>query len=194
MAISQDLDPDQALCLLEHSLGVHITIHDLTGVFQRQGQQVLTLKRRCHQHQLCKLPGPSRHGCMDHCYNAVHRELLRQGGPGCHHCWRGACEITVPLFINGSHVASIFAGPWRSGELPPPKLPKRHHHLWHELPPFPQAEATRIAGLLGMLGHGLLRSCESQITKGDEPRRHLIDEWLQAHCRRQWACSHSSIR
>jgi AraC-like DNA-binding protein len=88
--------------------------------------------------------------CIPHCQDAVNREARRSQSPFIQHCWRGGCEIVVPLMKGGAHVATLFAGVFR-GDAPAANLPLA---LLDEAAALPILErrglATRVRRLLAV--------------------------------------------
>lgn len=100
-------------------LGLRITIHDRAALLPD-----LPADRRFHATAFCQgvrsLAGCG--ACIPHCQDAVNREAGRSRSPFIQHCWRGGCEIVVPLLQGGAHVATLFAGVFR-GDAPAANLP-----------------------------------------------------------------------
>ena len=128
----------------DRDLALRITVHDRAGVMPG-----LPAERRFHATPFCQelrsLAGCG--ACIPHCQDAVNREAGRRRAPFVHHCWRGGCEIVVPLVQGGLHVATLFAGVFR-GDLPATGLPNGVRASADALPTL---DRRRLAGAVRRL-------------------------------------------
>ncbi len=128
----------------DRDLGLRITVHDRAGIMPALGAD-----RRFHATPFCQelrsLPGCG--ACIPHCQDAVNREAGRRRAPFVHHCWRGGCEIVVPLVSGGVHVATLFAGVFR-GDVPAAGLPAA---LRASAEALPELDRRRLAAAVRRL-------------------------------------------
>ncbi|MFM2091154.1 MAG: hypothetical protein RLZZ127_1643, partial [Planctomycetota bacterium] len=120
-----ELDPDpaaawrhsEALILdIEAQIGARLTIHDRSGIFSAgPGGGLLCRERTWHRHPACDNHhlGRAAQPCLDHCQDAVNARAALAPGAFRHHCWRALEEVVVPVWRNGAHLATCFAGPFR---------------------------------------------------------------------------------
>jgi AraC-like DNA-binding protein len=131
----------------DSDLGLRITVHDRSGMLPD-----LPADRRFHATAFCQgvrsLSGCG--ACIPHCQDAVNREASRSRSPFIQHCWRGGCEIVVPVVHGGAHVATIFAGVFR-GDAPAANLPPALRAQAADLPVLERRGlATRVRRLLAV--------------------------------------------
>lgn len=173
----------QAISTAETMLGVRITIHDLAGHFRLLCPTSL-VNRFWHAHPYCDfgrnaLPAWSGN-CVAHCQYKVNAEVREGRVPIVHHCWKGGAEVVVPLFREGVHVGTFFAGVFRSSTTPAPaELTARAD----ELPALTSDHAAHIAGVLHFLGQGILNELDQYHPSPgrDQDRKSMIRRFIHYH-------------
>ena len=139
------LELEPLLCDFETLCGCRLTLHDHHHVLVLpDGTPMFRPDRTSHRRTYPECARASRAYCVAHCmfeYNAnVERARPRWR---IDHCREGNIEVAAPVFRNGRHVLSLFAGLWRA--------------------PVPPAERKRIAALrrlLPLFAEGLLAEAE----------------------------------
>ena len=137
----------------EQLCGCRLTLHDHHHLLvNRDGTLMVGESRSSHRRTFPACNRANRQYCVAHCmfeYNHV----VEARRPRCriNHCREGHIEVAVPVFRNGRHVLSLFAG------------------LWHA--PVPKEERPRIVSLCRLLpvfAEGLLAEAERRRAAGPE--------------------------
>lgn len=125
--------------------GCVLTLHDHHHVLTNSdGAPMFQLQRISHRETYPACRQTNRQYCVDHCMFKFNAEAERtRTRCRINHCRAGNVEVAVPVFRNGRHVLSIFAGLWK----------------------FPVSEAERIrirelCRLLPVFADGLLAQAE----------------------------------
>lgn len=165
----------------EALLGLWITVHDLKRVFVDQsGRNLISRDRHRHMHPVCIKVHASR--CIDHCMIDVNRKAGQVTVPFTHCCWKQVTEVAVGLYADQQHVATLFAGAFKPGQLRDPvdvRWAKEHEVL----PIADPQHLERCGRVLQAVGMGLLTRVRANASR-DEPtdRKSQIRRWLREHC------------
>ena len=143
-----ELEP--VLCSFEKLCGCRLTLHDHHHVLANpDGTPMFEQQRNSHRKTYSACSQVSRQYCIEHCMFKFNAEAERTR-TRCRidHCRAGNIEVAVPVFRNGRHVLSIFAGFWKSPLSEAERI--RIRELCRLLPVFAdgllvQAEQYRIA-------------------------------------------------
>ena len=110
-------------------LGLNITLHDLSGVFNvRDGGTLLDPARQSHRRfTVCRVGYCAE--CLAHCRDRIRQRSLTEQQPFVSSCWKGLTEVVVPIVRDDVLLAVLFAGPGRA-------MPRRR----------PPDAAARLAG------------------------------------------------
>jgi len=172
---------------LEAALGLHITVHDHVGFFRDGDGAPLLPGRNIHQHRYCQQErGRTVQHCVRHCVDQVHAQALRRRRPFATRCWKGVREIVLPLLHDEVHVATLYAGAWRSARARPdlrdaPRAAELRA-MRAALPVWDAERARTIAAHLELWGHGLLaRVLALRDYAGSDDRRVRIHRFIEAH-------------
>ncbi len=179
---------EQVLRDADHWLGLHLTLHDLTGVFSiRGGGSRLDGARGSHRRfAVCRIGYCAR--CLQHCGEAIPRRCLADFEPFAATCWKGVTEVVVPLRRDGVLLAILFVGAWRRTPPPVHALPDGWRSAYRALPLFSGTEAARIGRVFLMLGNGLVQSSEQQaLAHLPDNRQAQIMRFLHYHVHRDIA-------
>ena len=139
----EELDlPEESLRMLESRIGMRITIIDNDGIFNcKQRRRVFSEERASHKKNPVCLCGFSEK-CIAHCRYAMNRKCLESDSAFFSSCWKGICQIVVPLTFASVHYGMLYAGTFRSSERTPPEgLPEEFHLLYRSLPLPEEVEA-----------------------------------------------------
>ena len=125
--------------------GCRLTLHDHHHVLANpDGTPMFRPERTSHRRTYAACGKASRQYCIAHCMFRFNAEAERTRiRCRINHCREGNIEVAVPVFRNGRHVISLFAG------------------LWHR--PVEEPERKRIAALCRLLpvfADGLLTEAE----------------------------------
>jgi hypothetical protein len=148
---------EEAVQDAESLLGIHVTVHDLSGTFaDSRGEGLLGRWRGSHRrYQVCA-DGYCRR-CLRHCGQAVNKRAAASEGAFTHRCWKGIVEQVVPLRIDGVHVGTLFAGHWRTHRPRTPRgLRCEAAALIRRLSPLPAAGLMALGRTLETFAAGLL--------------------------------------
>ena len=98
----------EALC------GCRLTIHDQTHVLlNNDSTSMFQPIRSSHRQTYPECSRPCRQYCVTHCMNEYNDKIDRTRPRYCiNHCSEGHIEVAAPVFRNGRHVLSVFAGLW----------------------------------------------------------------------------------
>ena len=129
----------------EQLCGCRLTLHDHHHVLaDRDGTPMFRPERTSHRRTYAACSKANRQYCIARCMFRFNAESERtRTRCRINHCREGNIEVAVPVFRNGRHVISLFAG------------------LWHRRVPEP--ERKRIAALCRLLpvfADGLLTEAE----------------------------------
>ena len=149
--------PEESLRMLEERIGMKITIIDNDGIFNRkQRRAVFSEYRASHKkNAVCRCGFSEK--CIAHCRYAMNRKCLETDSPFFSSCWKGICQIVVPLTFASVHYGMLYAGVFRSEEVTPPEeLPTEFHTLYEALP-FPgETDAEKLLPLLQIYADGII--------------------------------------
>ena len=173
---------------LEHLLGVTLTIHDFGALFRRPAGGQVPKQVWRHRHPYCELGRQANadwdRACLKHCGRLVNERVGAGGDAVVHTCWKGVTEVAVPLFGDGVHAGTVFAGGRRrAGTRPPRGLPGHVVTQWRRLPVLSSADAERIARTLAAAANGLVRLLELPPATADsqDDRRATVSAFLRHH-------------
>ena len=115
----EELDlPEESLRMLESRIGMRITIIDNDGIFNcKQRRRVFSEERASHKKNPVCLCGFSEK-CIAHCRYAMNRKCLESDSAFFSSCWKGICQIVVPLTFASVHYGMLYAGTFRSSDPP----------------------------------------------------------------------------
>lgn len=163
---------------VEGSLGVTVTVRDLTGWLRgADGSSLLDPHRNSHQRlEVCRRGfAPA---CIRHCRHACSAVLRKDARPQSTRCWKSVREVLVPVIRHGSLQGYLFAGAWRDGAEPDGAWAA----AWRRLPAWEAATAARTAALLGLLADSLWTRAEAARTATPpQDRAGRIRAFLRAH-------------
>ena len=164
---------------------VQVTVHDWAGAFHDEtGRALLGARRQSHRRSpLCELGFGPR--CRKHCLQWVHEQLAQRPGGMVHTCWKGLCEVAVPLMSGEVQLATLFAGPFASPLSPPddPALSAEWRRCYAAAPNLSPDRAQRLARLLWALGRGLWTHVQARLDTRAQPasRPQQILRFIQLH-------------
>ncbi len=170
-------------------LGLNITLHDLSGVFNVcDGGTLLDPSRQSHRRfTVCRIDFCE--ACLRHCRDQIRLRCLCERQPFVNHCWKGVTEIVVPLIKDDVLLAILFAGTWK-GEEPASGtvLPAQWRAAYDQLPPLDAAHAESLGRLLQTLGTGLVQRIEQAVLADiSDTRQVQIMRFLHYHIHRKIA-------
>ena len=148
--------------------GVTLTIRDYLGILRLPGGEPLFRQPSYHMHPYCLLERDRRSqfdkSCQAHCSLAVRRRCNKDAAPFVTNCWKGACEVVVPIWRNGQCVITIFAGVFRDpgGAHAPKKkaFTEDVRSAYYTLPEFDENFARELVRVLYTLGQGILHEAD----------------------------------
>lgn len=160
--------PDTAIDLLlsaiESAHGVTVTVHDRARFLSNSdGTFLLPWPRYVHRSAFCaagRTYDPATDRCIAHCMHAVNAVADRRHTPFVHHCWKGGCEVVVPVHRDGALLFTLFAGIFRGDPRHMDKrLEARLRSLAEALPARP--DTARLEDALLLAGASLIAWAES---------------------------------
>ncbi len=177
---------DNLLTQVEETLGVRLAVHDHRGLFRLPDGEPLLGKRHQHTHPYCESGKYTSAGwnlrCRAHCLDIIIPRAAREGEPFVAVCWKGAKEVIVPIIEGPEHVSTIYAGAFREEPAPPgvAELPAAMQAAYAALPELTAENAARIAGILHVLGQGLLKELRPLhgIQEGELSRQSAIRRFV----------------
>ena len=170
-------------------LGLNLTVHDLSGVFNvRHGATLLDPARQSHRRfAVCRIGYCA--ACLGHCRDRIRQRCLTEQQPFVSTCWKGLTEVVVPLVREDALLAILFAGTWR-GTAPTPGAPQSAtwRIAYARLPALETAQAERFGRLLLTLGTGLVQRIEQAVlAELSDNRQVMIIRFLHYHLHRDIA-------
>lgn len=156
---------EQALLALERRLGLCITIIDFNGMFHDRGaHRVFTPERQTHRKNALCLTGFGKR-CIANCRYEIAARGQEARAPFLHSCYNGACEIVVPLRLDGAYAGQMFCGQWRAPGFQPPHRLAAEYSALPELPPAPKMQ--ELCDICAIFGAGLM----SRLSQEQYPER-----------------------
>ena len=149
--------PEESLRTLETLIGLKITIIDNDGIFNyKQRRAVFSSYRASHKkNEVCRCGFSEK--CIANCRYAMNRKCLETDSPFFSTCWKGICQIVVPLRFASVHYGMLYAGVFRSSEVTPPKgLPSEFQSLYDVLPLPEETNAETLIPLLRIHADGII--------------------------------------
>ena len=168
-----------------------ITIHDCRGTLCSADGEPFFPGRGVHRHEYC-LRGRFENRewnrrCHECCMLGADGAARRSGRPFFHSCWKGVSEVVVPIRQDEGTVFILYAGVFRSEEIPPPPEISRSPEwetLHAALPVCPAVLREELAAELQLLGRGILGYLEKFTLRAGIPhhsRAELIRFFLSRH-------------
>lgn len=171
---------DARLDQAARSLGVTITVRDLTGWLRgNDGKSLIDPRRFSHQQQAVCAKGFAP-ACVATCRHAASAGLRARPQAHVQTCWKGVREVVVPLVRDGTLQGYCFAGAWR-GERPPRGSPWAA--AWRDLPDWDPVRGAAVAAALGLVAEGLWEAAEALRGGGlaGDDRAAVIRRFIRDH-------------
>jgi AraC-like DNA-binding protein len=148
---------------VEEVMDITITFHDLSGAFRFDDDFPLLKKERTiHSHPICLYAHTKQ--CLLECHGHANSRAASGKEPFRHSCWKGVDEIVMPVFRNGMHIGTLFAGCFRSKQDVETSLTNRSRstilRLREELTFLEAEKEARISRMLELLSQALLRQLD----------------------------------
>lgn len=171
---------------VEESLGVSITFHDLIGAFRIGGGSPLLLKSRTtHTSPICVYAHTRK--CLRDCQQFANSRASQKASAFRHSCWKGVDEIVMPLFNDGVHMGTLFAGCFRSEKAPDediaPLTRSKIIRMRSDLPMLRKSDYARISRMLNMLAKALQRKLDEikGVATYTDTRKESIIRYMDSH-------------
>lgn len=162
---------EQSLLDAEQLLGIHITLHDLGGIFHDpEGFPLLGARRQSHRRfVICEFGFGQR--CRRHCGDILNKRAARASAPFDHTCWKGLREIVVPIKRDGILQAVLCAGYWRSSRRRRTQNGNNDvlSRALNSLPLWNQRRTAQLRNVLDMLARGLLAEVDRLFKLNEHP-------------------------
>jgi AraC-like DNA-binding protein len=170
---------EQLLCDFENAFNCKITVHDLAHIFQNADKKNLIGPRRdSHRQTFPQCAEESRTYCLDHCMHQLNRKIDNiHAGSFIKRCHRGIIEVVVPLYVMQGHVATLFAGIWRS---------RNKKDITGGMEPADPALIDTLRRVLPVFGYGLINKAEFIRSGGvrDFSRKASIQQFIAMNFRK----------
>lgn len=174
--------------IVEKSLGIFLTIHDVRGVLSLKTRDYLLPGRRWHRCPYC-WEGRFNYvswgkKCTRDCMEVPHAAIRGKAGASWKRCWKGVWELMVPIYRDEQVMLILFAGAFRddSPELPEEvvHLPLFHREYYSSLRPKSSVDSIELSVLLDFFGNALLDELEKETENPDEAssRAELIRRFI----------------
>lgn len=177
---------------IERTFELSIALHDLRGTICHPDGKVVLPQRHLHRSPCCLYKRKERRGwddlCFSRCFTQSEKEAGGAGRPFMKSCWKGLCELVVPLMHGSRHSLTIYAGVFKErGFKPGPELAKEDEYLamLERLPEKPgRKKLEELGALLTVFGHGLLSQIGEEAD--EEPGRGAaIRRFVESQAQRQ---------
>lgn len=184
-------DIEHGIRAMERRFGVRITIHDRLGLLRDKNDGLLLPGRNLHPHPYCvngRYDDPEwNRRCVRDCFHECERHATCSMQPFIKDCWKGVCELVIPVERDGTHVLTLFAGVFRhAGAQPPTCLNAVQQEIFLNLPEFEDFDFDGYTVALEMFGQGLLDAVNRIHADGEEPlgRKAAIGHYIRQHAHR----------
>lgn len=176
---------ETALCELEKEFSIRLTLHDCRARFFDEAGQPFFERRNYHAVPFCQDGRfPNSEGdkrCKLDCAFAVETVAQQKRQSFRHLCWKGVCELVVPIFEDGRMQCLFYAGPYREQEknFEACNAPAYLRSEWERLPVWDDAKAELLNRKLLLFGHGMLFYVpEARCPSNPATRRGVIRRFL----------------
>ena len=155
------------LCVHDHSR--RLNVHPGRSQYEpNRGSHRKTFPAVCGQ---CE-----RELCQEYCMHRLNRRVeRRRERVFVKRCHAGVLEVVAPIYWNGAHVGTLFAGLWRP----------RHSHVEVAQPPVEPERVRRLLRVLPVLADGLAARFwgRRELLTAAASRVAAIEDYIAAHCR-----------
>ncbi|MFG0247915.1 MAG: helix-turn-helix domain-containing protein [Phycisphaeraceae bacterium JB051] len=163
-----------SLADLESSLGVYVTIHDLTGILCSWDGKPLLSRRNYHAHPYCRYRrNQFERQCVEHCSNQVNAYARKHSNAFSTHCFKGVREVVVPMYRQKQLAFVMFAGGFRRERDDCPLSSQEAQSRYQQLTLFKSDKMDQATRLLKMVGLCLLQLVEQHSVQsiGTDPQQ-----------------------
>lgn len=155
------------LCVHDHSRRLNVR-HGRLQYDPNRGSHRKTYPALCGQ---CE-----REICQEDCMHRLNRRVeRRRERVFVKRCHAGVVEVVAPIYWNGAHVGTLFAGLWRP----------RHSHAQAARPPVDPEHIQRLLRVLPVLTEGLAARFWGgrELLTAATSRNAAIEDFIATHCR-----------
>ena len=184
--------------------GVVLTLRDRLGILRLPSGEPLFRQRSYHMHYYCRLERDMHTSfnrqCNAHCGLAVRRRCSKDAAPFVTNCWKGAREVVVPIWRNGHHAITIFAGAFRAadGQNKPSEktFSEAVRKSYLTLPEYDDNLGRELVRVLYTLGQGIMHEADQLHIKQGENNdrkqqiRAFIFNFAHVQCKLQDLAQH----
>lgn len=157
---------NESLADLEASLGVYVTIHDLTGILCSWDGKPLLSKRNYHAHPYCRYKRSQyERQCVEHCSHHVNAYAAKHDNAFTTFCWKGVREVVIPMFRQQQLAFVMFAGGFREQRDQCPLAATEAEKRYQQLTLYESEKTDQVTRLLKMAGLCLLQLAEQHSVK-----------------------------
>ena len=165
-----------------------ITLIGPDDMLHQQGRHLIATRFQSHRTRPACDRGFGA-ACVAHCRVACNDRLAADPRASTTHCWKGIREIATPIRWRDQHIATLYAGTWRSQQAPPEAmaLGQEWIYTWHELPLWSDRYQAQWGPLLKLFASGLAEELAPIIfnTAKSTDMQTRIDSWVQLHFSRE---------
>ncbi|MBN2714016.1 MAG: helix-turn-helix domain-containing protein [Planctomycetes bacterium] len=167
---------EAGLRMIEQRWDVTCTLHDQAGAIAALNNAEL-IWHCSHHHPYCQKYRRNEWGrnCVEYCQKGLRVEARRRIKPFISNCWKGGSEIVVPIFRDGVHMLTIFAGIFRSKENRPPKAVSS---MYESLPELSLKQTQELGQFMHTFALGILGEIDMMHQERSGDRRGQIGRYL----------------
>lgn len=184
---------EQALQELEREFAIAITVHDCRGFLRDSEGGALLPGRNYHPHEYCvqgrftNKAWESR--CIDECLRETENFAGLEQKPFVKYCWKGVCELVVPVVRNGVKIITLFAGVFRKNvsDAPGDFCTASLRGIYDSLEILDERRIDSICGVLSLLGQGMVHYINNvhDVSESPHGRKQEISNFLHYNAHKQ---------
>ncbi len=172
---------------IQAQFNMTLTVRDELGILRTPNGEALLKQRSYHIHPYClseRISTPKfDKRCIEHCSVTVSKRCHVDDSPYVSCCWKGMQEVIVPIWRDGQHMITIFAGGYRDPKqknAPGKEYSAEIRKAYQALPLYNDTQARQLTRLLYSVGLGLLQEVDKlrNANSSNTGRKQQIEKFI----------------